>query len=117
MMVRRVHYGEMGKAPRTIIRWQLLKTFNFMETINSNRLNHLTACKQMSSGSFKNNVNNKLFPENHTCMCVCVSKQNLALNNPKCWYAIKHSQTKLVLGLLLYKLRECIMHAYLTTIQ
>ena len=39
-----------------------------MQTINSNTQNDLTVCKQMSSGSFKNNVTYKL--TSHTCMCI-----------------------------------------------
>ena len=46
--------------------------------LNSNTWNHLTVCKQMSTGSFKN-VTYKLFVYTSHIWYIC--KQNLALNN------------------------------------
>ena len=51
-----------------------LKPLNYMQTTNSNTWNHLTVCKQMNLGWFKN-VTYKLFAYK------CYVEQDLALNN------------------------------------
>ena len=56
-----------------------MKPFNSVQTTNSSTWNNLTVCKQISSGSCKNNVTNKLFV--HKLYIYIYIKLDLVLNN------------------------------------
>ena len=51
-----------------------------LSVFDYNTWNYLTVCKQMSSGSFKNNVTYKLF-RLQVIHIIDIYKQHLALNN------------------------------------
>ena len=67
------------------VKWQYLKPFNCVQikqyALDGSDWNHFTKYKQMSSGSFKNNITYKLFFNKSNIFNLYKYEQDLIVNN------------------------------------
>ena len=74
-----------------------------MITIDSNNRNHLTVCKKLDLMHFEIMLSIIYSP---LYIYIYIYKQDITLNNPQGWYAMKYNQTKPTQISSLYKWNE-----------